>query len=72
MTFISIGSTDPVSKYVFDNANETIEKWTEIVYNIIMKGILPFASALVYTLPYYFYYITKSGSDAFTLFEFMK
>lgn len=65
-------STDPVTKYMFSDANDTIEKWTKFGYMAFMKVMLPLAAAAVLILPYYSYYNTESGREAFTLYAFLK
>lgn len=69
---ISIESIDPVLNHLYKNMNETIEKWTKIVYAFLIKILVPSAAALDMTMAYYIHFTSDSTVETLTFPKYMK
>lgn len=63
---------DPISRCAYSEMNDTIEKWTEIVHFVMVKAAVVCGVFLTVLLPYYFYFTTDLGTDAFIMPVYMK
>lgn len=64
---------DPVFKYLFEERNKTIDKWTKIIHGLYFKGFFPIFFILIYIAIFCLYYSqTDKGIDAYIMYAFMK
>lgn len=57
----------PDSKKVFDEANETTEKWSKVI-TFVARNVAPLCGVLSRAAPsYFFYFTTDLGNEAFAL-----
>lgn len=63
---------DPISKHLYTQANNQIEKWTATFHILFIKVPLTLAFIPLIILSYYLYFMTDFGSDAFLLPSYLK
>lgn len=63
----SIGLIDPLSRVIYEETIERIEKWSRFSNIAIIKVTLPCCILPIFLLSYFNYFINDMGSDAFEL-----
>lgn len=72
MKYLFTGQNDPTSKYLYNKANETIDKWTTNLHTFLFKISIPIAIIPTLLVSYYFYFATDMGGEAFIFPSLMK
>ncbi|XP_031635350.1 uncharacterized protein LOC116348468 [Contarinia nasturtii] len=58
---------NPVSKAIYEEANEKTEKWTKFIEFLVMKVTLASVPTSFLVICYYLYFATDLGNEAFRL-----
>lgn len=64
---LNTGMVNPDWKFKYENLNEKIEKWSNILYSVFIKVSVPGLLLPNFILSYYSYFSTDLGSEAFGL-----
>lgn len=58
------------AKEIYEKSNERIEKWSKIMYSVMMKITLPIMMVSMPMIGYVMYFTTDLGDEAFQLLSF--
>lgn len=64
---IFTGSTNPISKQIYENTNDFVEKWSKIIHFAHEKVTFPFVTFPYVILSYFLYFNTDLDGNAFSL-----
>lgn len=62
-----VGLENPLSKAIYVEVNDKIEKWTSLLFWSFVKVSLPFVALPKILISFCSYFMTDAGSDAFEL-----
>lgn len=60
-----LGIENPDSKAIYEEANKTVEKWSQAFYIAFVKVTCPLLMIPYFILCFFLYFTTDQGRDAF-------
>lgn len=65
--FNILGLDDPISKTIYKQSHQLVEKWSQFVISVMVRFTIPIFMWPTFIISYFKYYMTDLQADAFQM-----